>query len=609
MRVPLGLLALVMVSASLGASGCEGRPRAGDKAPDVAQTSFDGPSVAELDLSRGLPELSGGGLFGASSHRTHLDLVRTLHAIADGSSTKGVLVRLGTSRIGLASASEIGALLGAIGKAGKPVICHADDYNNGSMLLAALGCSRLWVSPAGSVDTVGIAAQLIFGNKLLTRLHVDVDFLQVGKYKGAEEPFTRDGPSPEARASLERTLGGIRAAWLDSLTSGRPRVAEGAFEDGPYAPDEAKAKGLVDEIGYPDDARDDAKKLATTERSLVRFGGSDGAPPLSRGIVDAFRSLSGASRGGEPHVAVVRAVGGITMGGGSPLGGVAITERDLGRVVTRLTKDASTKAVVLRIDSPGGSALASDLLWKRLMKLRADKPLVVSVGGMAASGGYYLACTANRIVAEPTSIVGSIGVVGGKLAFGHALEEIGVHAETVAASPDPVRAARAAYMSPLSTWDDPTRARVLASMTAIYELFLRRVAEGRGVPKEKIAESAEGQIFAGTQAKERGLVDELGGLERAIAIARELGKLPDDAPISVAGERSGLFDLLGGGDEETASDDGEGAIGQAAREASQAALGGWLEGVPEAAAFVSSAAPFASGERTLAALPFVVLLR
>jgi protease-4 len=291
-------------------------------------------------------------------------------------------------------------------------------------------------------------------------------------------------------------------------------------------------------------------------------------------------------------------------------GNDGITEHELGKLVARLTKDSSVKAVVLRIDSPGGSALASDLLWKRLRKLAAEKPLVVSVGDMAASGGYYLACAGTKILAEPTSIVGSIGVVGGKLAVGRALEELGVHAETVAAAPDPTKASRAAYNSNFTEWDAPTRARVLATMTAIYDLFVRRVAEGRSTTVEALAPSVEGRIFGGVEAKEHGLIDALGGLSEAIDQARELAKLPADTPVEVVDDEGGLLDLL---------EDGEGpnsaSAGDAARQGARAAVReavlppGWAEAVPGAGAFVGSLAPLLAGERALAAMPYGIVIR
>jgi protease-4 len=316
-------------------------------------------------------------------------------------------------------------------------------------------------------------------------------------------------------------------------------------------------------------------------------------------------------------VTIVPAVGSISMvKAGVPLrGSDGIVERELGRVITRLTKDSDTKAVVLRIDSPGGSALASDLLWKKLMKLREAKPLVVSVGGMAASGGYYLACAGSKIFAEPTSIVGSIGVVGGKLAVGKAMAEVGINAETIAANPDPQRASRAAYMSALTPWDDATRARVLATMEAVYDLFLERIAAGRGMGVDAIAPAAEGRLFAGVAAKERGLVDELGGLEDALKRALDLAQLPGDAPIEIEQESGGLFDLLVGGD---AGEQGKAAperagaealAEQARRAAAEALLPPWLGAAPELRAFIGSVGPLLSGERALAALPFVVIVQ
>jgi len=610
----------VGIAAAVALAACSGRERTAPPAGSKG-VGLDQPAVAELDLSGGLPESASTPLLGPPSRRTHAELVRSLRALADAESSKGFLVRLGMSRISFARAHEVGRILGDVRKAGRPVVCHADEYNNGTLLLAAAGCSKLWVSAAGQVSSIGLAAQLIFAKGLLDKLNVSADFLQVGKFKGASEPFTREGASPEARQSLEGALGGLRAAWVSGIVEGRGKPElQGLIEDGPFAPEEAKAKGLVDEIGDLDEAREDAKKLAGVEAIATRFGGSDGERGVSRGLVDIFRTISGASAEGTPHVTIVPAVGSIAMTSGSsvPFGGSdGIGERELGRVLTRLTKDEDTKAVVLRIDSPGGSALASDLLWKKLMKLREAKPLVISVGGMAASGGYYLACAGSKIFAEPTSIVGSIGVVGGKLAVGKALAELGINAETIAANPDPQRANRAAYMSALTPWDEPTRARVLASMEAVYDLFLKRIAAGRGVAVEAVAPSAEGRLFGGVAAKERGLVDELGGLEDAVKRALELAKLPEDAPVELEQGEGGLLDLLAG----ASDNDAEGraaaperasaeALAERARRAAAGALvPAWLSTAPELGAFMGSVGPLLSGERTLAALPFVVIVQ
>jgi protease-4 len=492
------------------------------------------------------------------------------------------------------------------------VVCHADEYEKATMMLAAQGCSRIWVSPAGGVETVGIAAHLIFANRLLTRFNVGVDFLQVGTYKGAQEPFTRDGPSPEARESLEGTLHGLRAAWLAHVAAGRGKLSTAdAVEDGPFGPAAALDRGLVDAVGYLDEARDEAKSLSGAERVVARFGaGQTGSG--NRGIVGMLRAIAGSGSGGSQRVAILPATGSITMSSStSVLGGNdGITERDLGPEIGKLTADDSVKAVVLRIDSPGGSALASDLLWKRLRKLAAAKPLVVSVGDMAASGGYYLSCAGTKIVAEPTSIVGSIGVVGGKLALGKTLDEFGVHAETIAAAPDPKKAARVGYMSNFAPWDEPTRERVFDSMKAVYDLFLRRVAEGRGTTVDAIAPAAEGRIFGGVEAKEHGLVDDVGGLSDAIDLAIKLAGLPKDTPVEIVDEPSGLLEMLEQGEIPGGEASSESAAAVARRAAREAVLPpGWAESLPGAGALVGSLSPLLSGERALTALPFGVAIR
>jgi protease-4 len=605
--------AITLVAAAIALAGCEGRPRDDARSSGPAEPRT-GPAVVELDLTRGDPEQAAASLFGPSHQRTHLDLVRWLERLGDDEDARGVVVRLGAGGgIGFARAHELGRRLGALRDHGKPVVCHADEYDHATLLLASLGCSRLWVSPAGGVDAVGVAAELVFAKRLLDKLDVDVDFLQVGKFKGASEPFTRESASPEARASLKRALVGISSAWLDGVVAGRRRDdVRGSLEDGPFAPDEAKARGLVDEVGYLDDARDDAKKAAGAPRlaQSSEVGGAAG----SDGLLDVFRAIAGAEQHGVPHVAVVTAIGAISMGGSpSILGdGEGIAEAELGRTLERLAKDESVKAVVVRIDSPGGSALASDLLWKRLMDVRAKKPLVFSIGGMAASGGYYMACTATKIVAEPTSILGSIGVVGGKFGVARPLRTLGVDVETVAATDDPQKAARAAYMSMFQTWDEPTRQRMLASMTAIYDLFLRRVAEGRGLPADRVAASAEGQIFGGVEAKERGLVDELGGLGEALALARSLAELPDDAPVESVGGADGLLDLLAGGADPGAAEGASAArreVGARFERTAIEALAPGLDALaPELRRLVASALPMVTGERAVAALPFAIVL-
>ena len=603
----IGALAFALALAA-SAFGCK-RPRSAGfgEEPKKGESAAAGPGLLiELDLTSGVAESTdGGGLFPLPASRTYAGLLRALERSEGNDRTTGFFLRLGLEgELGWAKAEELGRVLEALRNSGKPVVCHAHALTNATTWLALRGCDRVWVSPAGELETVGIASQLIYFKRAFDKFHVRADFEQIGKYKGAAEPFTREGPSDEARESLTSTLASIRQSWLEGVGSARPagKVRE-SLEHGPWSAQEAKARGLIDEVGFESEAREDAKKRAEAAKVNVAFGrGSRQEGALN--LAEIIRILSGADEraGGRPRVAVVPAEGGITMGGGGLFEG-GIAERALNKTLRRLAREDAVKAVVLRIDSPGGSALASDLIWHELTELRKKKPVIASVGNMAASGGYYMACAANRVIAETTSIVGSIGVVGGKVVVDGLLDEIGVDSMTFAASPAPGAAERAAYLSPLVAWDDATRARVRREMQAIYDLFIERCATGRGLPGERIRASAEGRIFSGLQAKERGLVDEIGGLSRALSLARELGKLGDDAPVVVEGAAESLLELL-------MMDDGanESEVARAATRL-QARQNAVLRLVPRRAQpFFESMTPLFAGERTATARPFAMLV-
>jgi protease IV len=601
---------VVLAVATFVFAACKGRPRPGEYGSSGrAMPSFFGSSLGKIvaiDLSGGVAESSGGGLFPAPASRTFVGLVRSLERAKEDQDTKAVYLKLGTQRVGWAQTEEIARLLAAVREQGKPVTCHADSLGNSATWLLARGCDRIWLSPAGNVDTVGIAAQLVYVKGALDKLEVEADFIAVGKYKSAAEALTREGPSEAARESLTVTIKSIRKNWLEGTLGARkaPGVRD-ALENGPWSAKEAKARGLVDEVGYESEAIDEIKQRAGVERVSTAFGprtdGEDSPPD----ITEIIRALTGADErsGGRPHVAVVVAEGSISMEPGGILEGGGVTAKALRKTLRRLAKEDAVKAVVLRVDSPGGSALASDLIWHELFELGKKKPLVASVGDMAASGGYYLACAARKIVAERTSIVGSIGVVGGKIVLGPALEKHGVNSVTIAASDAPGAERRAAYTSALTRWDDPTRDRMKKSMLEIYDLFLDRVAQGRGLPVDKIKPHAEGRIWSGELSKELGLVDEMGGLTRAIEITRELGELDERAPVIVAGGADSLIETLLLG-----SDASESAVRAALdRHQSSNTL---LAALPsELRAFVGAHGPLAAGESTVAALPYAVLVR
>jgi protease IV len=595
---------LAVVALALVLASCRGRPGMTGKKDDDTVTSPAEPHVAELDLRDGVGEAATESIFGPSRPTSYADLVTRLRDMAKQDRLRGVFVRLGLGTVPLARADELGRLLGRLRADGKPVVCHADGYVNSNMLLAARGCDEIWLSPAGSVDTVGLAAQLVFGKSALEKFHLEAQFLQEGRFKGAKEPFTRDEASPEARESLVTTLRALRQSWIDGVQEGRNKSADAlALEDGPHTANEAKERGLIDAIGFEREARAHAFERAGVTGKLDYFGGQ---AQQADGVSEIFRVLAGTEGVGEPHIAIVPAIGGITVSAESGLfGGGGIVERRMSRLLHRLERDDDVKAVVLRIDSPGGSALASDLLWRQLMDLRAVKPLVISVGGMAASGGYYLASAGTRIVAERTSILGSIGVVAGKVVVDQGLAELGVHVETIAAREG--GEARAAYGSPMVRWDDATLARLDANIKQTYQLFLARISEGRGIPVAEIEPAAEGRIMGGADALAAHLCDELGGLDRSIDLAVELAGVDPAITLQVVRVEGGFLGLLGMDSESSAS--GEDLGDRIAARAATATLTALLPFPEESAAFAESTMPLLRGERVLAAVPFVLAVR
>lgn len=597
-QLSLAAAAALLCGTSLGA--CDGRPRSIEPLRPLDQLG-EGDKNVLFDLSQDAPETTaGGGFFPLPPERTYAGLV---HALKDAKRQRapGYLVRFGAHSFNWAQTEELGRLLGELRGEEHPVVCHAHGYGNASIWLAAAGCDEVWLSPAGTVDTVGIAGQSVYLKRLLERLKIKADFLHVGQYKSAAESLTEDGPSESAKQSMEAVLASMREAWVDGVSEHRsdPLVKE-AIENGPWVAKAAQAVGLVDSIGYESQARERLIELSGKKGFESAFNAAERRKDAFD-IAQIMRAVTGGADGTQqPHVAVLPAQGGINMEGGGGMSDEGISVQALTPLIRRLKKDTSVKAVVLRIDSPGGSALASDLLWHELMLLREKKPLIVSVGNMAASGGYYLASAAHAIVAERTSIVGSIGVVGGKIVLDDALDEFGISAHTFTATDASDEGARAAYLSVLTDWDEATRRRVQEQMDDIYDLFVERVVEGRGMEKERVLASAEGRIWSGAQGHDRGLVDSFGGLAEALAQAKERAGLPADAPVTVEGTAGSLLEMLGLGEDADEEDVRAAAI------KAQAARPAWFNALTQSQRiYLSSLLPMLSGERVLAIAPFV----
>ncbi len=442
-------------------------------------------------------------------------LYRALDRARHEKEMAGVAVYIQSARFGLAKAHELRRLLASVAEAGKFVDCYletAGEGTNGTLAyFVATACDHISLAPAGDVNLLGLYADSLFLRGTFDKLKIEPDFQAVGEYKSAGEAFTRHDHSPAARAALSAILDDLYGQLVDAVATARELAPERVRElvDGaPYSAEEALAAGLVDQLAFPDEFEDRLAELA-------------GGEPL---LVSASRFGAGGERGRGP-LAVVFAQGVIVRG----RGGIDAWTRDLyvgsddmRRLLRELAESDAVKAVVLRIDSPGGSALASDLILREVERLQRVKPVVVSMSDLAASGGYYIAAKAEKIVAEPATLTGSIGVVAGKLVTRRFEEELlGLTHDTLQ------RGSNAAIYSPLEPMTEVQAEQFGRLMQGVYDRFIGHVASGRTLEPAAVEEVAGGRVWTGERAVGLGLVDELGGLDRALALAREAAGIDD----------------------------------------------------------------------------------
>jgi protease-4 len=412
-------------------------------------------------------------------------------------------------------------------------------------------CDLIALAPLGDIAITGPSAMPIHVKGLLDKLGVQADFLHVGAYKGAAEPLTREAPSPEMETTLRDILDRHYETMVAVIAKDRKldrQAVEKLIDNGLFASEQAKIAKLVDDVGSFESFRDDRAGAAGASAKLpwtkVELDATPGGSDKLGALMKVWRFL-GAMPPDRPlgeHVAVIYAIGNIVDGEGDGVLGARseIASHTLVSAIRALTHDDAVKAVVLRIDSGGGSAQASELIWRAVSDLKAKKPVIVSMSDVAASGGYYIASNATRIYALDNTLTGSIGVVGGKIAPGNALAKIGVSTFPRG------RGRRATILASFQPWNDDEKQVIQKSMEEVYNVFTGRVADGRKLPIDKVKELAQGRVWTGTKAKELGLVDEIGGLDVAIAKARELGKVDADADLEIYPPSPTLRDFLQG---------------------------------------------------------------
>lgn len=504
----------------------------------------DKPHVGVLELGGAVVEREAYSLslVGGGDRGTELRaLAHRLDALAADPQITGLLVRFGGLAISLPDAVELRAMLHAFRAKQKRLTCFTEGAS-GVTYLVMTACDQIALAPLGEIVLAGPAAMPIHVKPLLDRLGVQADFIHVGAYKGAAEPLTLDAPSREMMEVLGQILDRHYDTAVDIVAADRaiPRADVVAIIDqAMFDAAAAKAAHLVDEVGTWEAVRDVAGGDAWIDLALDDTAGGSAAA-LVRAM--QFLGMSAPAKPSGPHVALVYAVGDVVDGDGDGLLGARsqIASGTLVAALRAFAADDTVKGVVVRIDSGGGSALASEQIWHAMSQLAAKKPVVVSMSDVAASGGYYIAAPATKIFALPDTLTGSIGVVGGKLALGPALDRLGVKSYPMG------RGKHATMYASLNAWTPEERALVERSMAAVYEVFVARVAAGRHTTPDKIQPIAQGHVWTGTKAKELGLVDELGGLDAAVAEARTLAHVDAATDLEVYPPAPTLRDFVHG---------------------------------------------------------------
>ena len=523
-KIVVALVLLFLVLLAVGLVQGDGMPKNMILSLDLRQ------AIADSDSSTGLP-FTGQKL-------TVMNLVLGLDAASRDNRVKGVFMRLGNGAIGLAQAEEIAAALARFRAQKKFVIAQATSFAGAGMgdYVTASAADQIWMQPKSDFRVSGPAAGEIFMRGAFEKIHAEPQIAKRAEYKSAADMYMEKNMTPADREQLTALLGSWYNAAVGAVASARgltPAAVAASFEASPQFAEEATAAKLVDRIGFDDDALGAARGRAQGgSKSRIR------AVKMGDYIKNQdFNAVPGA------NVAVIEAAGEINDGtAGDSVFSTAsgIASDDLSATIRRATRDKAIKAIVLRVDSPGGSVTASDQILDAVKKAQAaGKPVVVSMGALAASGGYYISASANRIVAQPATLTGSIGVLTGKVSFGKSLDMIGVGF-------DEVSHGKNAMMDSALTPYTPEQWTMLNKQAdVIYQDFLQKVSAGRKLPLAKVEAAARGRVWTGADAKGQGLVDELGGFWTARDAAARLANLQTPV-LKVYPRRSGIFAGLAG---------------------------------------------------------------
>src|SRR5215472_3677479 len=522
-RFLVGFFAVIGVVAVLGILALIGATVAlvkYTKAPPLPATI-----VLTADLTGGLsdtadPDTASRLLFGAKS--TLRDFVDAVDRAAADPRVKSLYVELGDDSLGLARTQQVRDTIAAFRAKGKFVVAFADTFGEGGPgtrpYYLATACDEIWLQPLGEVGLIGLRSETPFLKGLLDKLGIVADFERREEYKTATNALTETRMTGPQREEIEGLLGSIWGQIGGGVAKARKLVPDklaALVDRAPLSARDAQQAGLVDKIGYRDQALSEARVHAGTGAKFMTFA--------------HYLKAAGRPHASGSQIALIYGTGFITRGDS---GGLAdedrFTARTIGRAFAAASRNAEVRAIVFRIDSPGGSATASETIWRNVEEARRrGKPVIVSMGDVAASGGYYVAAPADKIVAEPATLTGSIGVLAGKLVLGGLMQSLGITTDAVE------RGANSGMSSAVRDFTPAERQRLDAELDETYAGFKEHVAAGRHLSADAVEAAAKGRVWSGADAKQKGLVDALGGYETAFDLARDAAKLAPNAPLNV----------------------------------------------------------------------------
>lgn len=488
--------------------------------------------IASLVVKGGLPESTGRFGFFGDVRMDLRKLISRLDKAASDARLVGVVLRIRNPVIGRGRLAELRAAVRRVRKAGKKVYADLQLATPVDYLLAC-ACDEVSMAESGTLMITGVRAEITFMKRMFDKVGIQGDMLQVGDFKGSAEPFMRDSMSPELRRQYESLVDDFYEQMIDTIADDRQLAREKVRElidTGVFTASAARSAGLVDHVEYENQLLERIKSDVKADRVVLleNYGRKKVDADISgiMGMMKMFEMMMGGGAtkrtGRTKQIALIFASGPILSGDEKVnlFGDQTIGSRTVVETLRNAEKDKSVVAIVLRVDSPGGSAAASDLIWHEIK--RVGKPIVASMGDTAASGGYYIAMGCDKVFAEPGTLTGSIGVVGGKLAVGQLLDKVGVSTEIVS------RGKNSGIFSTESKFSDSERQVWMQSMQETYRQFVAKAAESRSIDVDRMQTLAGGRLWTGRQAQANGLVDQLGTLQDAVEAARQLAGVNEE---------------------------------------------------------------------------------